>query len=42
MFVIPAIVNNEKVQDEAEELYQLAKQGLKQIVADGEKTESKE
>lgn len=42
MIVIPAIANNEKIQDEAGELYQLAKQGLKQIVADSETTESKE
>ena len=42
MVVIPAIANNEKIQDEASELYQLAKQGLKQVIADGSKTESKE
>ncbi|MGE8279072.1 MAG: hypothetical protein ACN6O2_01435 [Stenotrophomonas sp.] len=42
MVVIPAIANNEKIQDEAGELYQLAKQGLTQVIADGSKTESKE
>lgn len=30
--IIPAIANNENVQREAGELYQLAKQGLKQLV----------
>lgn len=42
MIVIPAIANNEKIQDEAGELYQLAKQGLKQVVADGRKAEPQE
>lgn len=34
MIVIPAIANNERFQAEAGDLYQLAKQGLKKLVAD--------
>ncbi len=42
MIVIPAIANNERFQAEASDLYDLAKQGLKKIVAtDEEKAESK-
>lgn len=33
MIVIPAIANNEKFQDEAGDLYRLAKQGLEKLVA---------
>lgn len=32
MFIVPAIANNETVQREANELYLLAKQGLKDLV----------
>lgn len=32
MYVIPAIANNETVQREASELYQLAKRGLQELV----------
>lgn len=42
MLVIPAILNNEKIQDEAGELYQLAKQGLQRIVADEKQSEDKQ
>lgn len=42
MIVIPDIANNERFQAEASDLYDLAKQGLKKIVAtDEEKPESK-
>lgn len=34
MVVIPAIANNEKFQSEASELYELAKDGLKKLVAE--------
>lgn len=34
MKVIPAIINNESVHGEAKELYDLAKQGLKELVTD--------
>ncbi len=41
MIVIPAIANNERFQAEASDLYDLAKQGLKKIVAtDDEKPEA--
>lgn len=41
MIVIPAIANNERFQAEASDLYDLAKQGLKKIVAtDEEKPEA--
>lgn len=32
MYVLPAVVNNEDVQSEARELYELAKEGLHQLV----------
>lgn len=36
MYIIPAIANNENVQREASELYDLAKQGLKNLVTPDE------
>lgn len=36
MIVIPAITNNERLQAEAGDLYQLAKQGLQKLVADNQ------
>lgn len=32
MYVLPAIVNNEQIQDEAADLYELAKEGLRNVV----------
>lgn len=34
MIILPAIVNNEKVQQEAGELYKIAKEGLRELVTD--------
>lgn len=42
IIVLPAIVNNENVQKEAGELYQLAKQGLTKLVNDGKEEPNKE
>jgi len=41
MLVLPSIVNNEKIQTEAQELYDIAKNGLKELVEES-KVESKE
>lgn len=41
MVVIPAIVNNESLKNDAGELYQLAKQALKNAVAGDDKEEKK-
>ena len=37
MYAIPAIVNNEELQDEAKEVYGLAKEGLKKLCEEEEK-----
>ena len=39
MIVVPAIVNSEAIQDEAGEIYQLAKQALRDVVSDDEVAE---
>lgn len=37
MLVLPAIVNNEEIQSEAQELYDIAKNGLKELVEESNK-----